>query len=411
MSGRGWGKTRAGSEWLLAEAISRPGTDWAVVAPTFGAARDVCAEGTAGILRIAQRDEVAHYVRSLGEIRLRNGSRIYARSADEHDRLRGLNLAGAWCDELAVWRDLDAAWNASLMPAVRHDPGKIVITTTPRPVPLLKDLLGRDDGSVAVSRGSTFDNAPNLSRSALAELRARYEHTRLGRQELGGELLEDVEGALWSLELIEEYRTNVTDVPDLDRVVVGVDPAVTSRRSSDETGIVTCGISGHGSESQFFVLADDSGRMTPQRWASSVAKVYARERADRVVAEVNQGGDLVEQTLRAATVNLPMHKVHATRGKALRAEPIVALYEQGHVHHVGLHAQLEEQLTTWVPDVGRSPDGLDALVYALTELSAGSGKGARLRYRPREPPPSQVDRWPERYDPMIASSLPRGSYR
>jgi phage terminase large subunit-like protein len=309
---------------------------------------------------------------------------------------------------LATWRDLDAAWNASLMPAVRHDPGKIVITTTPRPVPLLKDLLSRDDGSVAVSRGSTFDNAPNLSRSALAELRARYEHTRLGRQELGGELLEDVEGALWSLELIENHRINTTEVADLDRVVVGVDPAVTARRSSDETGIVTCGVSGSGPGSQFYVLADDSGRMTPQQWASRVVRTFERERADRIICEVNQGGDLVEQTLRVAGANLPIHKIHATRGKALRAEPVVAVYEQGRCHHVGVHAQLEEQLCTWQPDVGRSPDRLDALVYALTELSSGTRRGPRMRYRPCEP----ISTEPEpRFDPTIVSGLPRGGWR
>ncbi len=405
MAGRGFGKTPCGSEFVLAEAMARPGADFAIVAPTIGAARDVALEGTSGILRIAQRDEVSHYVRSLGEVRLRNGSRIYARSADEHDRLRGLNLSGAWCDELAVWRDLDQAWNASLMPAVRHDPGKIVVTTTPRPVPLLKDLLGREDGSVVTSRGSTFDNQANLSRSALAELKSRYLGTRLGRQELGGELLEDVEGALWSLELIENGRIDTDQVPDLDRVVVGVDPAVTARRSSDETGIVTCGVSGTGPGSQLYVLSDDSGRMTPQQWASRVVRTFERERADRIVAEVNQGGDLVEQTLRVAGANLPIRKVHALRGKALRAEPVVALYEQGRVHHVGVHAELEEQLTTWVPDVGRSPDRLDALVYALTELSSGARKGPRMRYRPCEP----ISTEPEpRFDPTIVQPLRSG---
>jgi phage terminase large subunit-like protein len=369
LAGRAWGKTRSAAEWTLESALTHPGTDWAVIAPTFGAARDVCCEGPSGILRVAEKREVVHYVRSLGEIRLANDSRVYLRSADEPDRLRGLNLSGAWCDELALFRYGEKLWYEALMPAVRHDPARIMVTTTPRATPLLKDLVGRTDGSVVLTRGSTFDNADNLSRTALAELRARYEGTRIGRAELGGELLEDVEGALWHLALVDEFR--VTEAPDLGRVVVAVDPSVSATGSGDETGIVVAGVCGSGPEAQFYVLADESLRTSPQGWASRVAVAYERWGADRVIAETNQGGQMVSDTLRHVAPNIPVRTVHAQRSKQLRAEPCVALYEQGRVHHVGVLAELEDQMTGWVPGVGRSPDRLDALVYALTDLAEG----------------------------------------
>ena len=368
LAGRAWGKTRSAAEWTLENALAHPGSDWAVIAPTFGVARDVCCEGPSGILRVAEKREVSHYVRSLGEIRLANGSRVYLRSADEPDRLRGLNLSGAWCDELAMFRYGETLWYEALAPAVRHSPARVVVTTTPRATPLLKDLVSRKDGSVVLTRGSTFDNAENLSTTALAELRARYEGTRIGRAELGAELLEDVEGALWNLALFDEYR--VTEAPECSRVVVAVDPAISSGPNSDSTGIIVAGVIGSGPDAQFFILEDATLKASPQKWASKVASVYAKHRADRVVAEVNQGGALVEDTLRAINANLPVRTVHASRSKQLRAEPVVALYEQGRVHHVGVLPELEEQACTWVPGVGKSPDRLDALVYALTDLAA-----------------------------------------
>jgi phage terminase large subunit-like protein len=400
LAGRGWGKTRAGSEWVLENALTYPSTDWAVIAPTFGSARDVTCEGPSGLLRVARPGEITHYVRSLGELRLSSGSRIYLRSADEPDRLRGLNLAGAWCDELALFR-YPSIWYEALVPAVRHDPARIMVTTTPRATPLLKDLVGRSDGSVVLTRGSTFDNAQNLSAIALAELRARYEGTRIGRAELGGELLEDVEGALWDLALFDEHR--IGEAPDLDRVVVAVDPSVSATGASDETGIIVCGVSGRGPDSQFYVLADESLRGSPHRWASRVAVVYEKWGADRVVPERNQGGQMVEDTLRNVAPNLPVRSVYASRGKALRAEPIVALYEQGRVHHVGVFPELEEQACTWVPGVGRSPDRLDALVYALTDLAHKGRRRARMVAGGRLPPLSTLN--PSKFDPLIVRPL------
>ena len=405
LAGRGWGKTRSGAEWVLEGALSHPSSDWAVVAPTFGAARDVCAEGPGGILAVARPGEVVHYVRSLGEIRLSNGSRIFTRSADEPDRLRGFNLSGAWCDELALFR-YPAVWYEALVPAVRHPPARICVTTTPRPTGLLKDLLGRRDGSVVVSRGRTWENAANLSATALTELQARYEGTRLGRQELEGELLEDVEGALWTLSMFDDSR--VETAPELERVVVGVDPSVSAQGTGDETGIVVAGIADRGQDARYYVLADASLSGSPHAWALKVASVYDRHRADRVVVEVDQGGGLVEDTLRAVDANLPVRTVNAKRSKQLRAEPIVALYERGKVHHVGILPQLEEQMTTWVPGIGRSPDRVDALVYALTGLAEPARRKRRMmRYAKGERVPEDPG-FPAAATPLEADAWPTG---
>lgn len=401
LTGRGWGKTRAGSEWTLEGALTHSGTVWGVVAPTFRDCRMVCLEGESGILKVAQRGEVAHYVRSFGEVVLRNGSKILSLPAGEPERIRGHNLAGVWVDELAVCEYPDRLWHEALGPAVRVAPAKIVVTTTPRPIPLLRELVNRIDGSVHITRGSTFENRTHWPKARLAELEARYEGTRLGRQELLGELLEDVEGALWSLSMIDVAR--VSEPPELDRIVVAVDPAVTAGEHSDQTGIVVAGIVGRRQEAQFFVLEDASLKASPERWANRVKAMYDKWAADRVIAERNQGGDLVERTLRQVAPNLPVRTVHAHQGKQLRAEPVSALYEQGRVHHVGVHAELEEQLTTWVPGVARSPDRLDALVYALTELAEHIGSGRFVHVGPAESLKGSWDPQIVARDPTVAS--------
>ena len=245
------------------------------------------------------------------------------------------------------------------------DRPQTIVTTTPRPVKIIKDLIKRD--GVKVVRGSTFDNAKNLAASALAELKLRYENTRLGRQELYGEILDDVEGALWTREMIEKSRIEKT--PVMIRVVVAIDPAVTNSEDSDETGIVTAGMDGQG---HYYILADDSLRASPDTWAKEAVVAYKKWKADRIVAETNNGGDMIIMLLRQVDNNVPTKKVTATRGKKLRAEPVSALYEQGRVHHVGYFATLEEQMVSWTSESTESPDRLDALVWALTELSEGS---------------------------------------
>lgn len=367
-SGRGFGKTRTGAEWTVEEASAHPGS-YAIAAPTQADGRDVCVEGESGILAVlARRHRSASWNRSLGELRLDNGARLKVGSADEPDRFRGWNFAGAWCDELAAWRRPDAFTQLRL--ATRLGRARIVVTTTPRPTSLVRELL--DAPSTHVTTGSTFDNAANLTAAALDELRRRYEGTRIGRQELYGELLVDTPGALWTAALIEAHRR--TAAPDLVRVVVAIDPAVTAGEDSDATGIVAAGV---GTDGDVYILDDATCWASPDRWARVAVDCYDRWSGDRIVAEVNNGGDLVATVLRTVDASVPLRTVHASRGKRVRAEPVAALYEQGRVHHVGVHADLEEQLCTWTPESPGSPDRLDALVWAVTDLAIDAPKRRR----------------------------------
>lgn len=359
-AGRGWGKTRTGAEYIKHRVLAFPGIRAAVVARTFEDARDVCVEGESGLLAILPPREVARWNRSLGELVLRNGSRVDLYPAVEPNRLRGPQQHVAWCDELASWRYREA-WDNLLLGTRLGSDTRIIVTTTPRPTALYRSLLGLP--GVVITRGSTFDNADHLDPTALASWRQQYAGTRLGRQELFGELLEDVPGALWRRDWFDDRRTP----PALRRVVVAIDPAVTSLEGADETGIV---VAGAGVDGRYYVLADLSCRASPTDWALRALAAYDRYHADRIVAETNNGGDLVETVLRTLRPAVPYRAVHASRGKQVRAEPIAALYEQGRVTHCEVFAELEDQLVSWTPDSGRSPDRLDALVWALTELQA-----------------------------------------
>jgi phage terminase large subunit-like protein len=381
LSGRGWGKTRTGGEWLAKQVIENPkapdgvATQWAIIAPTFSDAKNICVEGPSGFLKALEhrglkRDEDYIYNKSSDKVIFKYGQLVHMFGADSPDAGRGLNLSGAWLDELAIWQYPYETWTEGLAPALRiglHP--RVVVTTTPKPIKLLRDWVTRTDGSVHITRGSTFDNRKNLSETALAELKARYEGTRTGRQELYGELLEQAEGALWQREWIERSRLTPDKVPPLYRIVVAIDPAVTSGEDSDETGIITAGVSSDG---RFFVLADNTLRSTPNEWGKAAVEAFRKHKADRIVAETNNGGDMVIMVLQQVDRNVPVTKVHATRGKRVRAEPISALYEQFRVHHVGAFPQLEDQMVMWTPDTASSPDRLDALVWALTELKDGS---------------------------------------
>jgi phage terminase large subunit-like protein len=308
----------------------------------------------------------------MGEIILTNGSKIKLFSAEEPDRLRGPQHHGAWCDELAAWEDPDA-WDQLMFGLRLGTRPRTVVTTTPRPVALLKNLINRD--TTFITRGNTFENAKNLAATALLELQARYAGTRLGRQELEGELLEDVEGALWSRSWIENTRIKTEQLPSLYRIVVAIDPAVTSGEDSDETGIVIAGATNDG---HFYVLEDATMKGTPDSWGKRAVQGYKDWKADRIVAEVNNGGDMVVMVLQQVDKFVPVTKVHATRGKRMRAEPISALYEQGRVHHVGSFTKLEDQMVSWTPESNDSPDRLDALVWSLTELKDGGSTLASL---------------------------------
>jgi len=378
LSGRGWGKTRTGSEWLAQQVIQNPKTkdgvptQWAIVAPTFGDAKNICVEGPSGFLKALQHQGLENekdfiYNKSSHKIDFVDGARVHTFGADSPDSGRGLNLSGAWLDEIASWQYPYESWTEGLAPALRiGDRPRVVVTTTPKPIKLIREWVSRTDDSIHVTRGSTFDNAKNLSSTALSELRSRYEGTRTGRQELYGEILEQAEGALWIRNWIEDTRITKDNVPQLTRIVVAIDPAVTSGENSDETGIITCGI---GIDKHYYVLADDTLRDTPNEWGKRAVQAYTRWNADRIVAEVNNGGDMVVGVIQQVDRSAPVKKVHATRNKTTRAEPISALYEQGKVHHVGGFPQLEDQMVLWTPDVKKSPDRLDALVWALTELT------------------------------------------
>jgi phage terminase large subunit-like protein len=302
------------------------------------------------------------------QIRLSNGSRVYGYSADRPDRLRGANLSGAWIDEISSMTHADELFSEALMPALRiGENPRVLITTTPRPIKLLRGLLARNDGTVHIVRGSTWDNAKNLSRTALAELRARYEGTRMGRQELEGELLEDMEGALWSRDILDASR--VDKPPTLARIVVGVDPAVTSGEKSDSTGIV---VAGKCYDGHLYILEDLTTRGTPHNCMSRAVSAYHKWHADRIIGEVNNGGDYIEGVLRTVDPNVPYRSVRATRGKLVRAEPIAAIWEQGRGHIVGTIPELEDQMCMFTSDTAQSPDNLDACVWAATELNVGT---------------------------------------
>ncbi len=384
IAGRGFGKTRAGAEYVRARVRAGTARRVALVAPTATDARNVMVEGESGILEISQSDDRPLYEPSKRRLTWPNGAAATLFSADEPERLRGPQHDVAWCDELGSWR-YPAAWDMLMFGLRLGSDPRVVVTTTPRPTSLIRGLLG--DSKIAVTRGTTFENRANLARDFLTGIVRKYQGTRLGRQELEAELLDDLPGALWNRGLIEACRS--PSPPVLERVVVAIDPAVSSGDEADETGIV---VAGKDSQGHGWVLADASGRYTPAAWAKAAIAAYRAHRADRIVAEVNNGGEMVEATLRVIDPNASFSAVHAARGKITRAEPVAALYEQGRVHHVGSFARLEDQMCTFSRGpqgdfdskaAGYSPDRVDALVWALTDLliEPGAAQGIYEVYR------------------------------
>ena len=374
LAGRGWGKTRTGAESIITYAIKNPNTICGVIAPTSGDLRRVCFEGPSGLLKNLPREcyldsESKSYNRSAMEIKLWNGSVIQGYAAIEPDRLRGPQFHRIWADELAAWRYPEAYDQMMFGLRLGTNP-KLVITTTPRPSKLIKDLVKRNGDDVVLIKGSTFDNAENLAESSLKLLKEKYENTSLGRQELYAEIIEEVEGALWTMHLIDRSRKEKKDIPDFNRVVIAIDPAVASKQTSDETGII---VVGKGQDNRYYVLEDSSGRFSADAWARKAVDLFYEYSADRIVAETNNGGDLVERLIRSVDNQVPYKAVHATRGKIVRAEPISALYEQNKVHHIGSFPVLEDQMISYTGSFQTSPDRLDALVWGLSELSKSSG--------------------------------------
>jgi phage terminase large subunit-like protein len=367
VAGRGAGKTRSAAEWVQEQAMQTPGIRIALVGRTPADVRDVMIEGESGILAIAGDNEPI-YQASKRRLTWPNGSTAYAYSAEVPAQLRGPQHHRAWADESAAWTDakkgdvLDTAWNNLMLGLRLGDAPRCVVTTTPKPNALTRTILGRK--STVVTKGSTYDNLSNLAPSFRDHVLATYEGTRIGRQELLGELLEDVEGALWTLQLIEDNR--VTEAPDMRRIVVAVDPSGGSGPNNDEQGILVVGL---GVDGLLYVLADRSCSLSPHGWASRAIGAFHEFKADRIVAEKNYGGDMVESTIRQVESRVPVKVITASRGKVQRAEPVAALYEQGRVKHVGPFPKLEDQMTTWTPQDGTSPDRLDGLVWAITDLT------------------------------------------
>lgn len=385
LCGRGAGKTDAGSHYVTRHVqgpaclAGKVPHRVAIAAPTLGDARLTCVKGESGILR---HDPTVRFVYADGELHWANGShgRIFgAYTPEDVERFRGPQHCLVWADELAAWRQLDDVWdNMRLGLRLGRHP-RVIVTTTGKPRRLLKDLMARPD--TAVTRASTRDN-PYLASTVRRTLYELYRGTRLERQELDGAIVEDLEGALWRAAMLDRTAPPLTHdgsgaVPAMRRIVVAVDPAVSSRPDSDETGIV---VAGKGTDGFAYVLADESLRGTPHAWASAVVTAYHRWAADRVIAEANNGGELVQVTIGTVDATVPVRLVHASQGKRTRAEPVAALYEQGRVRHPQPLARLEEQMLGWVPGAGgESPDRVDALVWALSELMLDGNPWASSR--------------------------------
>ncbi len=373
--GRGVGKTRSGAEAVSEHCRTTPKARVALVGRSFTDAASTMVEGAgSGLLSVLPASVVEAWNRSLGELRLQGGALVRCYGATEPDRLRGPQFTFAWCDEAAAWPAItaEATWDTLRLACRIGRHPQVYVTTTPRPTPLYKRIVG-EPGTV-VRREATRANLENLAPTFAAEVLARYAGSRLGRQELEAELLDDVEGALWRLADLD--ATRVVVAPDLIRIVVAVDPAGGAGEGHDETGIVVAGRAADGTR---YVVADRSGRHGSPEWARQAIRVYHEAKADRIVAERNFGGDMVEATIRSIDPGVPVSVVDASRGKRQRAEPIAAAYEQGRIRHVGTFPELEDQMASWVPGCGWSPDRLDALVWACTELGEQDSITAFLR--------------------------------
>ena len=358
--GRGSGKTRTGAEWTHRRSKVSPRI--ALVAPTGPDGRAIMVEGESGILATSAPGARPQWEPSKKELTWPNGAKGFLYTGEEPDRLRGPQHYDTWIDEPAHMPLIEDVWSMLLfgLRLVNGHGNRICATTTPKPTKWMKELIA-DPTTVSVV-ASTYANIDNLAPTFAAQVLKRYEGTRMGRQEIHGEVLADVDGALWGWEMIEEHR--VKTAPELARVEVGIDPAGTSGKRSDETGIVVAGAAG----GEFYVLEDASGTYSPETWARKSVAAYDRHSADAIVPETNYGGEMVVSTLKAVDESPRIRPVNSRRGKVLRADPIVALYEQGKVHHVGLHSDLEDQMITWVPGT-TSPDRVDALVHVLTSLA------------------------------------------
>lgn len=382
IGGRGAGKTRAGAEWVRAQALGlapladAPVTNIALVGETEHDVREVMIEGVSGLLAVHRRDERPAWISSRKRLEWNNGAVAYAFSAEDPESLRGPQFGCAWSDEMAKWRYAEATFDMLQFGLRLGGQPRQLITTTPRPTALIKRLM-LEPASV-VTRAGTEANAYHLAPTFLKGVLARYKDTRLGRQELDGEIIEDRPDALWSRALLESCC--VHEAPPLTRIVVAVDPPASSGKRADACGIVAAGVTGEGA---IYVIADDTvSGATPAVWAAKAVALWRRVEADALVAEVNQGGEMVKSVINEVDARVPVVSVRASRGKWLRAEPVATLYEQGRVKHAGNFPALEDEMADFGPaglSSGRSPDRLDALVWAIASLTHASRAAPRVR--------------------------------
>jgi phage terminase large subunit-like protein len=372
-SGRGYGKTRTGSETVIQWA-QQSFSPIALVGQTKADVRDTMVEiGSSSILKVAPPWFKPIYESSKRRLVFPNGSICVIYSGDEPDQLRGPQHQKAWVDELAKFKYPVETWdNLEMGLRIGKNP-QVICTTTPRPIKIIRDLIA--DKRTIETRGNTLDNSNNLNPLFLDRMLTKYQGTRLGRQELNGDILDDNPEALWKRADIDNFR--VKSIPGLSYVVVAVDPAVTSREGSDDTGIV---VAGKGTDGHGYVLGDYTLHDTPKKWAEAAITAYNRHEANIIVGEVNNGGDLVGETIKGIDSSVPFKSIHTSRGKATRAEPISSLYEQGRVHHFGIFPDLEDQMCEWVPGAEKSPDRVDALCYAISMLNLNAYGGSDFEF-------------------------------
>ncbi len=364
---------------MSAEIFIRAVRDWGYKYPNLAGAtaedvRDIMIEGESGILACAPEDFKPKFIPSLKKLIWPNGVESHIYYGSEPNKARGPQSDFLWCDELAKWQRPEETFDNLLMGLRLGSNPLCIVTSTPRPTRFLMELERRTDRQgrpcTITTRGRTQDNYRNLSPVFISTIISKYEGTRLGRQELEGEFLDDNPDALWKRSDIDQNR--VRTIPELSYVVVGVDPAATSKTGSDDTGIIVAGKDDNG---HYYVLGDYTIHDTPQKWGNAVITAFHKHKANVIIGETNNGGEMVEHTLKTIDPKIPFKAVHASRGKATRAEPISALYEQGKVHHFGTFPELEDQLCEWVPGAEKSPDRLDALVWALSKLSEKTNAG------------------------------------
>ena len=389
LAGRGFGKTRTGAEWVRARVESGASRRIALVARTPHEVRDIMIQGDSGILSVCPPWNMPTWESSKRRLTWPNGAMAFAFSSYEPDQLRGPQFDAAWCDELASWQYPRLTWDNLAFGLRLGSSPKCVVTTTPKPIELLRELTTRKD--VEITEGSSYDNSQNLPPGFIQAIAGRYEGTNTGQQEIYAQLLKEADGALWKREWIDDHRMETApDLGDMYMKAVAIDPAVTfDPNRSDETGIIVAGISDDGRvlngripdhEKHYWVLEDASGVMTPDAWARRAVELFHKYHADFITGETNQGGALIEAVIRHADggQHIRFEGVHATQGKRARAEPVAAIYEQGRAHHVGEFDQLEDQMCGWTPQSSDSPDRMDALVWAINGLTERSRKGVWL---------------------------------